>query len=118
MGKPKVKYVLASERRYSNHSENSYSVVATSTPSPSPDELQFAKWHSELTSIVRLEAIENPSKDFEDVWFSAICKTKAPRFKARDIFGVNEFHSDDLKSVCLRVWNKTIEAMGKVNDGS
>ena len=113
MGKPEVKYVIACIRRNSNQSENSYSVVATSTPPPSPDELLFAQWHAELTSIIRFEAIENPSQDFEDVWFTAICKIKAPGFRTGGIYGAREINSDDLKSSCHHVWNKTIDAIGK-----
>ena len=113
MAKPAPKFIIISGYQTSDQSRSSFSVVATSTPTPSPDDLLFAQWQAELTSIIRFEAIEDPSQDFEEAWFRAICKIKAPKFKNVSFLKTREIDSNDLKSSCFHVWSKTKKVIGK-----
>lgn len=97
----------------SNQLRAEVSVVKTSDPPPSDDELLLHQWIAELHSFIHMEAVRDSTHNFEEAWFSAICKIKAPKFKNVSFLKTREIDSNDLKSSCFHVWSKTVETIGK-----
>ena len=106
MTKSEVKYSLASVHMSSNQLRTKVSVVKTSDPPPSDDELLLHQWMAELHSFIHMEAIRDSTQNFEEVWEKTINTVKAPEFKSENPMRANNIHLDELMSSFNSVWNK------------